>query len=254
MEKHCPIIAMLCLLLTVAVLSACAIAQPTATPRPIASPTPSLDVKDITLVTDDGLKIYGHVYRSGGELAVVLAHQREYGADERSWRSFVELIVPQGYTALTFNFRGIGRSEGDINYMESELVRDVSAAIEWLQAEGFQRIACIGSSMGGTACLEAALRYDLEGVAAIAAPMSLGEPTKITVEDLKLLTLPKLFICADNDRYGRLPGCTQLMYDESPEPKKLKFFSETAHGTELFFTQHKEDLRQLLLDFLDSLR
>jgi esterase/lipase len=116
------------------------------------------------------------------------------------------------------------------------------------------RIACIGSSMGGTACLEAALRYDLEGVAAIAAPMSLGEPTKITVEDLKLLTLPKLFVCADNDRYGRLPGRTQLMYDESPEPKQLKFFPGTAHGTELFFTQHKEELRQLLLDFLDGLR
>ena len=93
-----------------------------------------------------------------------------------------------------------------------------------------------------------------EGVAAIAAPMSLGEPTKITVDDLKLLTLPKLFVCADSDRYGRLPGRTQLMYDESPEPKQLTFFPGTAHGTELFFTQHKEELRQLLLDFLDGLR
>jgi alpha/beta superfamily hydrolase len=254
MEKHYLISATLCLLLMAALLSACAAVQPAPTARPTASPTPPLDVEEIILTTDDHLKIYGHIYRSDGDLAVVLAHQREYGADEKSWRSFVELIVPRGYTALTFNFRGIGRSEGDINYMESELVRDVSAAIELLQAEGFRRIACIGSSMGGTACLEAALRYDLEGIAAIAAPMSLGEPTKITVEDLKLLTLPKLFVCADNDRYGRLPGRTQLMYDESPEPKQLKFFPGTAHGTELFFTQHKEELRQLLLDFLDGLR
>ena len=98
------------------------------------------------------------------------------------------------------------------------------------------------------------LHHDLEGLVVIAAPMSLGEPTKITIDELKELTMPKLFICTENDRFGRIPKHTQLMYDNSPEPKQLKFFTGNAHGTELFYTSHKDEFRQLLLDFLEGLR
>ncbi len=175
-------------------------------------------------------------------------------ATQKSWQPFAEQLAFDGHTSLTFDFRGIGKSEGDINYMENMLVEDVNAAVQFLQAEGFDRIVCIGASMGGTACMEAALEYDFEGLIVIAAPMSLGEPTKITTEDLVELGMPKLFICTDADRFERIPVAIQEMYDTSPEPKQIKFFSGTVHGTELFFTDHKDDFRQVMLDFLQDLR
>jgi alpha/beta superfamily hydrolase len=249
LKKHHPIIRILYRLCMIALLSACGPIHTTPTPTQM----PHFDAQEVSFTTEDGLKIYGKIYRGGPDLAVILAHQRDKMATQKSWQFFAELLATKGYTALTYDFRGIGRSEGDINYMESEIVKDTSAAIEFLQSQGFSRIVCIGASMGGTSCLEAALHHDLQGLVVIAAPMSLGEPTKITMEDLEALTVPKLFICTENDRFGRIPKHTRLMYDNSPEPKQLKFFTGNAHGTELFYTSHKEEFRQLLLHFLQDL-
>lgn len=228
-------------------------ATPTATSTPKPSPTP-FEGEEISFVTEDHLRIYGKIYRGGGDLAIILAHQRDRLVTQKSWQSFAQLLASKGYTALTFNFRGIGRSEGNIDAMENEVMRDVSAAIKFLQAEGFDRIVCIGAGMGGSACLAAAPEHNLAGLVVITAAMSLGEPTKVTEDDLKNLTMPKLFICTTNNRFGRIVKHTQIMYDNSPEPKQLKFFPGTVHGTELFFTEHKEEFRRLLLDFVEGLR
>jgi len=277
MERHRRMIAMSYLLSIIVLISGCGTIQATPAgktvpvstggtskatatptlPRPTATVTPTrvppAKGEEISFITEDKLKIYGTIYRGDRDLAVVLAHQRDNFANQKSWRSFAQLLVSEGYTALTFDFRGVGKSQGDINYMENEVVRDTNAAIEFLWSQGFSRTVCIGSSLGGTACLETAVSYDLEGVVAIATPMSQGEPTKITIDDLKNLTMPKLFICTENDRFGRIVEHTQIMYDNSPEPKQIKFFPGTVHGTELFFTEHKDAFRQLLLDFVKGL-
>jgi alpha/beta superfamily hydrolase len=271
MEKYRQFVRKLTLLLIIVFLSGCGVVQttptpmasPTFTPTPVPTPTitpiPSFDSEEISFTTEDGLKIYGYIYRGGGDLAVILAHQRARSRPgppetQNSWQYFAELLATKGYTVLTFNFRGIGRSEGDIDEMENEVVIDTRSAIDFLQADGYQRIVCIGAEMGGTSCMEAAQSHELEGLVVIASTLSLGEPTKITDEDIERLGMPKLFICADQDSFERIVGETQYLYDNSPEPKQLKFFSGTAHGTDLFYSEHAEEFRQLLLEFLEALR
>jgi pimeloyl-ACP methyl ester carboxylesterase len=229
---------------------------PTIPPSPVPSPTlvPYFDGEEVDFTTSDDLRINGVIYRGGGDLAVILTHQRDKLATQKSWQPFAELLANMGYTVLTFNFRGIGKSEGDINYMENLLVEDTKAAIEFLQAEGFDRVVCVGASGGGTSCMEASLSHDLLGVIAVAPPLTLGEPTKITDEDLALLTVPKLFICTEDDKYGRIPGEVQLMFDNSPDPKQIKWFTGTVHGTQLFNTGHREEFQQVMIDFLEDLR
>lgn len=279
MEKYHRSVRKLTLLLLIVLCSGCGTIQTTPTttasptspstvsppstltpiPTPTSTPLPRFDGEEISFTTEDDLRIYGYIYRGGGDLAVILAHQRskpQPGSPQtqKSWQSFAELLANKGYTVLTFNFRGIGRSEGDINMMENEVVKDTLAAVEFLQSEGYHRIACVGAEMGGTSCMEAAQSYEFEGLVVIASTLSLGEPTVITDDDIERLTMPKLFICADQDRYERIVGETQYLCDKSPEPKRLKFFSGTAHGTELFYTEHGEEFRGLLLDFLEGLR
>lgn len=271
MESYHRTVRILALLLTTLVLSGCNAVQTTLTPtgtpaststvapEPTSTPVPRTLGEEISFTTEDGLKIAGFIYQGGGDLAVIMAHQRsrsQPGPSEtqKSWQYFAELLATKGYTALTFNFRGIGRSEGDIDEMENQVVKDTRAAIDYLQAAGYQRIVCVGAEMGGTSCMEAAQSHELEGLVVIASTLSLGEPTNITDEDIERLTMPKLFICADHDKFERIVGETQYLYDNSSEPKQLKFFSGTAHGTDLFYTEHAEEFRQLLLDFLESVR
>jgi alpha/beta superfamily hydrolase len=270
MEKYRRFIRELTLVLVIVLLSGCGMVQssptpttsptttPIPTPAPTVTPVARIEGEEISFTTEDDLEIYGYIYRGGGDLAVILAHQRarpQPGLPEtqKSWQYFAEELATKGYTVLTFNFRGIGKSEGDIDMMENEVVKDTRAAIEFLQAEGYDRIVCIGAELGGTSCMEAAQDHELEGLVVIAAPLSQGEPTKITDEDIKRLTMPKLFICSDQDRFERIVDETQYLYDNSPEPKQLKFFSGTAHGTDLFYTEHAEEFRQLLHDYLEAL-
>jgi pimeloyl-ACP methyl ester carboxylesterase len=228
---------------------------PTPTPSPAAIPTetapPPVLVEEVSFTTDDQVRLSGTLFGEG-ELAVILAHQGTQGTDQTSWQPFAKLLAQEGFTALTFDFRGRGQSEGTLEL--SELVRDVRAAEALLRDRGLTRIVCMGASMGGTSCVKLALETDLEGLVVIASTMSLGPPTDVYPQDYELLALPKLFVCAEDDTTGGLADTVQEMYDLSPEPKQIKFFPGAVHGTELFDTPQGDEFTALLLGFLQGLR
>ena len=215
-------------------------------PTPTAVSKPSAAVETVSLMTEDEVKLSATLFGEG-KLAVILAHQGTEGADPTSWQPFARLLADKGYAALTLDFRGRGQSQG---YLQaSQLIKDLNAAIQFLHGRGYQRIVCMGASMGGTACLRAALDHDLAGLVVIASPMSSGPPTSTEPDELSRLKLPKLYICTDNDRYSLVIPQMKQMFELSTEPKQEKFFPGTVHGTELFDTEHGDEFRSLLLSF-----
>ncbi|MFN2149624.1 MAG: alpha/beta fold hydrolase [Anaerolineales bacterium] len=225
-----------------------AASQPSGTPAP--SPVQPEQPLSVSFVAADGVQRSGRLFVSGenNDIGVVLAHMGAHGADQSSWTSFAELIALQGFGALTFNFRT----------NRSTLAIDVLAAIEFLRDQGYQHIVCIGASMGGTACLKAAMNTDLAGGVVISSLWTTGSgPTGgelvVSREDLAGLRLPLLFVSTENDGNG-VPDAIKDMYEAAPEPKALKMLPGSAHGTDIFATHQGDELRDLLLDFLDNLR
>ncbi|MBU0493467.1 MAG: alpha/beta fold hydrolase [Chloroflexi bacterium] len=231
-------------------------AQPTATPvpptsTPAPSPTPQqVRASKVSFVAEDGVKLSGTLFTGEGEkdIGVVLAHMGASGANQRSWASFAQIIAQRGFGALTFDFRAD----------RSKLDRDVRAAVEFLRDQGYQRIVCMGASMGGTASLKAAMDTDLAGVVVISSLWTTGVgftggALTVSREDLARLTLPKLFVTTDKDENG-VPATMKAMYEAAPEPKAFKVFPGTAHGTNIFFTLNRDEFRDLLVDFLQDLR
>lgn len=221
---------------------------------PSLVPTQYVEGEEVNFTTSDGLDINGKIYRGGEDLSVILAHQRGPGMNQNSWRYFAEELASKGYTVVTFNFRGIGRSDGDINLMENLVVEDTRAAIDFLRSEGFDRIVCVGAEMGGTSCLEAAQSHEINGLVVITAVLSLGEPTSISDEDLRSLHMPKLFIYSEDNPFERIPAHMQKMYELSPEPKELVVFPGEAHGTNMFLAAYKDEFRQKLIGFLQEIQ
>jgi pimeloyl-ACP methyl ester carboxylesterase len=210
----------------------------------------SPQAETVSLTTEDNVMLSATLFGQG-QPAVILAHQGTEGTDQKSWQPFAEVLAEKGYAALTLDFRGRGQSQG---YLQaSQLIKDVNAAIQFLRGRGYQRIVCMGASMGGTACLRAALDHDLAGLVVIASPMSSGAPTAVEPDELSRLTLPKLYVCAENDRYSLVIPQMKQMFELSPEPKQIKFFPGTVHGTELFDTEHGDEFRHLLLGFVERL-
>jgi pimeloyl-ACP methyl ester carboxylesterase len=206
----------------------------------------------VAFTTSDGIQLAGTLF-GNGDVAVVLAHQGTPGADQTTWYGFGELLAERGYTALAFDFRGIGESGGTPD--RSKLDTDLLSALQFLRDEGHEEILCFGASMGGTTCIQIAINgYELAGLVALGSAMITGygpNDLEISEDDLGSLTLPKAFIAAENDTHLVVGDITR-MYEASPKPKALYLLPGSAHGTDLFKTDSGSELTTILLDFLES--
>lgn len=222
--------------------------QPTQTtqPRPAPQAAPSRPEGEVTFTTEDGITLSGTIFGQGS-IAVVLAHMRP--TDQTSWQPFAQGLAQNGFTALTFDFRGYGKSGGSRNY--GVLAKDVRAALAYLRDSGFDRMVCIGASMGGTACGTASHEAGLIGLVMLSSPLAMEAPLELTAADFADLTYPKLFVASQDDQ--PYASHVQQMFNWSAEPKQIGFFSGDAHGTYIFDTAHAGELRDLLVNFLAAL-
>jgi uncharacterized protein len=208
--------------------------------------------KTVTFTTSDGVQLAGALF-GNGDVAVVLAHQGTPGANQTTWYGFGELLAERGYTALAFDFRGIGESGGTPD--RSKLDTDLLSALQFLRDEGHEEILCFGASMGGTTCIQVALNgYELAGLVALGSALITGygpNDLEVSEDDLASLTLPKAFIAAENDTQLVVGDITR-MYEASPEPKALYLLPGSAHGTDLFNTDAGNELTTILLGFLED--
>lgn len=234
---------MVALMLLVLLAFGCSSPAPTATPTPTATPEP-IATEKVSFTTEDGVILSGTLFLGGSALAVVLTHQGAGQPNQKSWHTFATLAARQGFTALPFDFR---------DDFGGPLDKDVVAAIRFLRSRGYTRIACIGASMGGTSCLKAALTEELIGIGVIGSQWNTGGEVSLERGELATLHMSKLFVTTDNDRFMGIPAVMKSMYEQAPEPKQFQEYPGTAHGTEIFGTQYRDDFRALLLGFLESL-
>lgn len=203
--------------------------------------------REITFTTEDGLVLSGHLFGSG-DAGIVLAHM--YPADQTSWHDTAQRLAQQGYLALTFDFRGYGKSEGskDIRWLD----RDVSAAIGAVAEAGAARVLLVGASMGGTACLVAAdtaqisSRVVLTGVATLSAPVEFKGLS--AVEAVPKLQMPLLFIAAEDDAGAGGAGELRGLSGGAGE---LQIVPGDDHGTDLLEGAQADRVWELLLGFID---
>ncbi len=133
--------------------------------------------RPVTVTTADGLDLWalyvaprevpGSVY---ARAAAVILYPGEGCADH------ARMLVRNGYGVLLLDPRGYGRSEGDPNAYGWGNVRDLDAAVAWLDGRpevGDGRIGGLGLSVGGEQMLEAAAGND-----ALRAVVSEGAGTR----------------------------------------------------------------------------
>src|SRR3990172_6683999 len=105
----------------------------------------------ISFRTGDGVTIRGYQFGNG---RAVVVFSPMYGTDQRIWFSLAEELARRGYTAITYDYRGIGQSGG--KFVISATYRDALAAIAHATRSGRRPLILLGASMGGTVSLKAA--------------------------------------------------------------------------------------------------
>jgi pimeloyl-ACP methyl ester carboxylesterase len=144
-------------------------------------------VMTVTLVTQDGVPIDAvHLPRTsppgagdpgepagppaaGRDLAIVIAH-----GFTMSWQHPLTWHVAQRLARhagiVTFDFRGHGRS-GGLSTLGDKEVDDLDVAVRYARELGYQRVATVGFSMGGSVVLrQAALYGGSDAVVSVSGP------------------------------------------------------------------------------------
>jgi len=207
----------------------------------------------VSFRSPDGVKLAGRVF-GDGQVGVVLAHM--FPADQTSWWAFARVLAQNGFTVLTFDFRGYcrggvaGCSEGQRDV--AAMWQDVLGAVDFMMARGLVRVMLVGASMGGTASLIAAAQPGVPVVAivALSAPQSFeGLTADPTV--LGNVTAAKLFVAGNSDPTGAATAA-QAMYDQSPPPKQVEIFTSSDHGTDLLTGNQSGRVQTLIMGYLEQ--
>lgn len=236
------------LLILLLISSACAPAPvpETATTRP--SPLPSTVTsapQTITFGTPDGASIEGTLYGSG-KTAVIFSVM---GNCKRGWEEIAKLVAEHEILALTYQWHGCRTAGGAVESELREFVDDLRAAIQFMRAQGVEKIILAGASLGGAASAKLAVESGTAGLIIVASPSEIEEwKFSIVPADVNI-AVPKLFITAENDSVVD-PSRTRELFDLAAEPKEWQTYPGAAHGTDIFETASDEAMQQRILGFI----
>lgn len=125
--------------------------------------------------------------RPGGPIraTVVFAHCFTCGKDVRAARRITAALRQEGFAVLSFDFAGLGSSEGEFAATTfSSDVQDLVAAADHLTETIAAPALLVGHSLGGAAALAAAPRIDsVTAVATIGAPADVEHVLHLIEED-----------------------------------------------------------------------
>jgi hypothetical protein len=215
-----------------AAVQAAPTATPTLTPAPTFTATPQFPLPEGSIIfeIDPNRKFAGHVYGQG-ETAIILANMSQGG--EYQWDPLVNALDKKKFTIITFNY---------LQPDYSGAPQGVLTILGRLREVGYQRVVCMGASLGVSACGGIPLEPEMVGMVMIAGP-NYGPPVSTTY--------PKLFIAAADDPWAK---DTETAYKSADEPKQLLLFPGiSVHGTQLFYSTFKVQFLQALVDFVNNL-
>ena len=216
--------------------------------NPTASPVDDILASHaVTFNTPDGASITGELYGSG-ETAVIFSVM---GNCKPGWREFAQLTAAQGLLTLTYQWRGCRESGNVDNNQIQKFVDDLRGAIQFMRDRGVKKIILAGASLGGVASAKLAVESKADGLIVVASPPEIPD-WGFQVEAADLNTdIPKLFITAENDSVVA-SSKSRALFDLAASPKEWQTYPGTAHGTDLFETENKENFQQRILSFILS--
>jgi alpha/beta superfamily hydrolase len=181
--------------------------------------------------------------------SVVICHPHpDYGGSMENNVVYAvrDAVVSLGFSALRFNFRGVGGS-GGLSAGTLIDVRDVRAAVDFIEKTEeitSPAVYLVGYSYGAWVGLSHAVTDER-----IAGWVGISPPT--TLFDFSFLIgspAPKLIVCGDVDSFLSLPDVTSL-FEQLPEPKEFVVIPGADH----FYWGFEEALARMVGTFFQKI-
>lgn len=207
---------------------------------------------EITLNGPDGRLEgrYHHSKTANAPIALLLHPHPQHGGtmNNRLVYAMYQAFVRRGFSALRFNFRGVGRSQAEFDNGQGEL-SDAAAALDWMQGHNPNASACWigGYSFGAWIGMQLMMRRpEISGFISIAPPAS--------IHDFSFLApCPSsgMIVHGNADEIIPVASVDKLAHKLSSQ-KNIKIDYRIIDGADHFFGAQLEELNRHIEDYLDK--
>jgi uncharacterized protein len=183
---------------------------------------------------------YHHCKTPNAPIALLLHPHPQHGGtmNNKVVYALYHAFVRRGFSALRFNFRGVGRSQGNFDRGEGEL-SDAAAALDWLQSYNANTRSCWigGFSFGAWIGMQLLMRRpEIDGFIAVAPPANLYD-----FSFLAPCPSSGLILQGDKDQIVTLEA-QQKLVNKLSHQRDIKIDYRILKGADHFFQGHMEEL------------
>jgi len=194
---------------------------------------------------------YKHSNVPNAPLALILHPNPEQGGtmNNRMTYTMFQTFADRGFSTLRFNFRGVGRSQGEYGQGEGELC-DAAAALDWLQGinPNSSGVWVAGFSFGAWIGMQLLMRRpEIDGYVSIAPPANLYD-----FNFLAPCPNEGLIVQGNNDEIVSMESVEKLIEKlvEQRGPKGVDY--RVVDGAGHFFNDDVETVVGHVNDYLDQ--
>lgn len=196
--------------------------------------------------TEDGLTLDARLWDRGRERIAIYLH--EFRDDQSSWWSYVERDRPPRVSALTFDLRGHGQSEGSIEDVEG-MVLDAVAAIAFARDLGYERVMLVGAGMGAAVALVAAVEAHDVTVVGFSTPADFDALDTVAVLEL---VADRVQLIATRDDVSAADSLRQFRALGNVDTTQARLYPGSSHGVAALEGRAGADIRARFETLLDE--
>jgi alpha/beta superfamily hydrolase len=187
--------------------------------------------------------------RKNGPIAIILHPHPQFGGtmnNQITYQLFY-MFAKRGFAVLRFNFRGVGRSQGEFDHGAGEL-SDAAAALDWVQSVHIDARSCwvAGFSFGAWIGMQLLMRRpEIEGFISVAP-----QPNLYDFTFLAPCPSSGLIVHGDQDKVAP-PKDVQMLVDKLKTQKGIKIEQTIVKGANHFFENNLDELIGLCSNYVD---
>ncbi len=183
-------------------------------------------------------------------IAIVLHPHPQHGGtmNNKIVYTVYNAFAERGFTVMRFNFRGVGKSQGEFDHGIGEL-SDAAAALDWLQSFNSNAPRCwvAGFSFGAWIGMQLLMRRpEVDRFLSLAPPANMFD-----FSFLAPCPSSGLIIHGTDDQHVPETNIAQL-YDKLSSQKTITVELEKIKGADHFFTDKLNDIRQVIDNYFEN--
>jgi len=193
---------------------------------------------------------YHHSRQDNAPIVLLLHPHPQHGGtmNNKVVYTLYQAFVRRGFSALRFNFRGVGRSQGIFDRGEGEL-SDAASALDWLQTYNANATACwiAGFSFGAWIGMQLLMRRpEIDAFIAVAPPAN-----NFDFGFLAPCPASGLIIQGDQDQLVTAEAVQRLVTRLSHQ-RDIHIAHRIIPGADHFFQHHLEPLNASVEEYIAS--